>query len=153
MPFIGMPANNKGSLHPLCFFCQSQLQFSICTFIMTTVCDSFPVKLRCHSPTWPLPLSKKKQYQNTELGGQQSQTGNTGMPVPDNKRVKRRMVEILLPAVDLVGSLSWIPELSGGALRAGRMAGCVVGVCPVSVSPGRGSEAGGLFDNAAFLTP
>lgn len=54
------------------------------------------------------------------------------------------MVEILLPAVDLVGSLSRIPELSGGALGAGRMAGCVVGVCPVSVSPGRGSEEGGV---------
>lgn len=80
------------------------------------------------------------------------------MPIPDNKRVKRRMVEILLPAVDLVGSLSRIPELSGGALGASRMAGCVVGVCPVSVSPGGGSGAGGaafwgLLDNSAFLTP
>lgn len=64
------------------------------------------------------------------------------MPPPDNKRAKRRIVEILLPAVDLVGSLYRIPELSGGALGAGRMAGCVVGVCPVSVSPSRGSKEG-----------
>ena len=81
---------------------------------------------------------EQKQYQNIELREQRSQTGNTGMPVPDNKRVKRRMVEILLPAVDLVRSLFRIPELFGGALRAHRMAGSIVGVCPVSVSQSGG---------------
>lgn len=60
------------------------------------------------------------------------------------------MVEILLPAVDLVGSLSRIPELSGGALGAGKMAGSIVGVCPVSVSLGRGSEERGR--GAAVVT-
>lgn len=49
---------------------------------------------------------EQEQYQNMELGGPRSQTGNARMLVPDNKKAKRRMVGILLPAVDLVGSLS-----------------------------------------------
>lgn len=40
------------------------------------------------------------------LGGQWSQTWNTGMPARDNERAKAKMLGILLPAVDLVGSPS-----------------------------------------------
>lgn len=107
---------------------------------MITVCNSFPVKLRCRTPCMTLAL-EQEQYQNMELGGPGSQTGNAGMLVPDNKKAKRRMVGILLPAVDLVGSLSWNSWAVWWSPRGlARMAGCVVGVCPVSVSPGRGSE-------------
>lgn len=88
-------------------------------------------------PTWPLAWSENniKTLSWEDNGARQ---GAPGMPGPDNKKVTQRMVEILLPAVDPVGSLSRIPELSGGALGAGRMSGCVVGVCPVSLSPGGG---------------
>lgn len=102
---ISILAKNKGSLHPLCFFCRSRLQFKFSPLLWSLFAIHFPSN--SHVAACMTLALEQEQYQNTELGGQRSQTGNTGMPVPDNKRAKRRMVGILLPAVDLVGSLSW----------------------------------------------
>lgn len=135
---VSIGANNKASLHPLVFF----LQFKFSPFITITVCNSFPVKLRRHMT---LALEKKTKTISKHWRTTRSQTGRTpGCQQCQTIRERaqtRRMVEILLPAVDLVGSpvpefLSCLDEPSGLA----GMAGCVVGVCPVSVSPGRGSE-------------
>lgn len=86
---------------------------------MVTVCNSFPVKLKCQSPNDPCPWAKTilKHWpgKTTEPDREHWDASCQTM-----RRWKRRMVEILLPAVDLVGSLSWIPELSGGALGGRR---------------------------------
>ena len=91
------------------FFYPSQTEFKFSPSSRSLFAIHFPSN---SDVTTQLTLAlEQNQYQNTALGEQRSQTGNTGMPVPDNEEAKRRMGEILLPAVDLVVSPFRIPEL------------------------------------------
>lgn len=102
---VSVLANNKGSLHLLCFSSLSRLQCKFSALLWSLFAIHFPSNSHvaaAHDPCpWVRTISKHCR------GGQRSQTGNTGMPGLDNERAKPRMVGILLPAVDLVGSLSW----------------------------------------------
>lgn len=124
-------------------------QFSDWTFMMIAVC------IFCRTQMSHMTAAlEQKQYQNTALGGQQSQTGNTGMPVPDNKRAKTEDGRNSPPScrpcwIPLLEFLSCLEEPSGwqnGRVRCGSLS------CFCKPRQGvRGKW--GLFDNAAFLTP
>lgn len=130
---ISILANNKDSLYPL-LFCPSQPEFKFLPSSWSLFTIHFPSNSDVTAQLTP--ALEQNQYLNTERGWQRSQTWNTGMPVRDNIRAKMKDGGSSPPGC----RPSWISEFlsSSGAFRAGRMAGCAVGVCPFSVSPSRG---------------
>lgn len=108
---MNLLANNKGSFYLLCF--SVRVNPSLSFHLYRHHCLQFiSCQTQMSQPARPLTL-EQKQYQNTgswEDDG--ARRGTLGCQCQTMRGQKRRMVEILLPAVDLVRSLPWIPELS-----------------------------------------
>lgn len=102
---ISTLAVNKDPLHRPCF--PAPLHSSLDFHLYCGCCLRLISRhARMWQPAWPSPLSKNNM-KNTKAGWQQRQTWTAEMQRADNEGTKARMVGILLPAVDLVGSLSW----------------------------------------------